>query len=970
MAIRNLILFLIFCLQIGQTELFAGVTEEKHEPWMDSVIAEGVRKIGEAEAWQANNPGIPQRDWITGETYGTHYIVIDAANWAPILVNEVFYYERSATGSYVSTAGLAISDSVDDYNRSFRNRIDYISYYNIVINNFPFPLEKDISKVNGNESQTMFAQLQALKAVDNQKYGDAAGKFYTIIQNITTQAQNLFPTWSIVCYGCANMLGQYAQENQYRASYCAEMVTSIGVDTSLSWVKQMYQLPRIFHSNVGTITPPTIREKNTQVSMAIRNFIMCNQYGVCRADANVFTNTYARWLYSLLYGAMNIDQQKLMNTCMSLNQLSSEMAWSVVTADYENTYTMYNTQGIVNVTYRNSTLDTINGLVKSIQRGADQLKTNSSIGRDSALYYGRLLYRIPSYMQSITVEQRIRLLDVITNAVCGDIMGATDASDYTNHCERICKALYTYLPAGDEKSFLDGLKTNGLLWDISYRLEDPAFGFFGESNYTDYIFTLSYYWKIAYPEKSKPPLSNSLNYVAIKWQSDFFSSNGAVVVEKATNEIKLLQKLRAGADEETTSWWQENDEPYEMDVFHMDVYDPVTIHVAQGSLIPGLPGVRNLTVPALFLDWLYYKKNLDDVATFTHTALIAAGLVTGIGEFYGAATLTMRAIYGVQVLVTAADLVVLNQTARDAIIAQFNTPQEGEEFIELYQEISLAINATVIAKSLITAFDYECAQFVSKFDNAESGLINSLGNESDEYKALKTLRENIGTVKAANAWLDNLESVLGPGSKWKIQSWIDGGLDATKTEAAFAATTDKVTLYNTMNDAKSVYEQRIYIQDWDNIPGVIKTQWTPNGLTTGTRTNAAWNNSDLDLPADEAANFVDVTAVEFPPGTKLYRVTGGNKAGAYWTLDRPNSLADVIGGTAVQPKWNSFETLYVYEVPANSTLKAWKGTTASQPLSPTVANPHLPGGVQQVYIPQVLRDENFSILVNPTARPW
>jgi hypothetical protein len=143
----------------------------------------------------------------------------------------------------------------------------------------------------------------------------------------------------------------------------------------------------------------------------------------------------------------------------------------------------------------------------------------------------------------------------------------------------------------------------------------------------------------------------------------------------------------------------------------------------------------------------------------------------------------------------------------------------------------------------------------------------------------------------------------------------------------------------------------------------------PNGLNSG-KTNAAWNNSDLDLSFDEARNFVNASPVELPEGTKLYRVTGGNPAGGYWTLEKPNSLADVIGGTAVQPEWNSFEKLYVYEVPSGQTLKVWKGMTARQPIATGVLNPHLPGGADQIFIPQIVRNESFKSLINQISLPW
>lgn len=149
----------------------------------------------------------------------------------------------------------------------------------------------------------------------------------------------------------------------------------------------------------------------------------------------------------------------------------------------------------------------------------------------------------------------------------------------------------------------------------------------------------------------------------------------------------------------------------------------------------------------------------------------------------------------------------------------------------------------------------------------------------------------------------------------------------------------------------------------------MKSNYTSNGLTSG-KTHAAWNNPALDLPSIEAANFVNASAVELPAGTKIYRVTGGNPAGAYWTIQKPNSVGDVIGGTAVQPAWNDFSKLYVYEVPEGQTLKVWQGTTARQRIAQGIENPHLPGGDQQLFIPDVIRDNAFKNLVQQITLPW
>jgi hypothetical protein len=176
-------------------------------------------------------------------------------------------------------------------------------------------------------------------------------------------------------------------------------------------------------------------------------------------------------------------------------------------------------------------------------------------------------------------------------------------------------------------------------------------------------------------------------------------------------------------------------------------------------------------------------------------------------------------------------------------------------------------------------------------------------------------------------------------------------------------------LFNRLETSKSIYHQRIHIADWDNIPGISKSNYVSNGLNAG-KSYPAWNNSALNLPAIEAANFTNVIAKELPAGTIIYRVTGGNKAGAYWTLQKPNTLGEVIGGTAVQPEWNSFQKMYMYEVPQGETLKVWQGTAAKQPIAQGIINPHLPGGSQQLFIPDILRNNSFEILIQQTPLPW
>jgi len=220
------------------------------------------------------------------------------------------------------------------------------------------------------------------------------------------------------------------------------------------------------------------------------------------------------------------------------------------------------------------------------------------------------------------------------------------------------------------------------------------------------------------------------------------------------------------------------------------------------------------------------------------------------------------------------------------------------------------------------------------------------------------------------AWLDDLESLLGVGTKAKLTIFIGNGLDAGKLKQAFSRTTDKSLLLSKLIEAKSVYHQRVIVKDWNNIPKISYGDYADNGLKMA-KSNPAWNSSSLNLPLEDARNFVNAIADELPAGTKLYRVTGGRSNGPYWTATKPESLGDVIGGTSVRPEWNSFGKMYEYTVPPSETLKVWRGITARQQITDGILSPFLPGGAEQVFVPKILLNEpKFVDGIKPIPLPW
>jgi hypothetical protein len=246
-----------------------------------------------------------------------------------------------------------------------------------------------------------------------------------------------------------------------------------------------------------------------------------------------------------------------------------------------------------------------------------------------------------------------------------------------------------------------------------------------------------------------------------------------------------------------------------------------------------------------------------------------------------------------------------------------------------------------------------------------------LGMVNNAVQANTVVPQNQSTNKKAKdtAWLHQLDSALGAGSSGKAKAWISSGLSEEKLKTTFQKSVDWKSLFAQLEGAKSVYHQRVMVADWVHIPGVDTGTYTPNGLKSGL-SHAPWNNAALDLPAIEAANFVEAEALELKAGSKIYRVTGGNPAGAYWTLAKPDSLCEVIGGTAVQPAWNNFSKMYVYEVPPDSTLKVWQGRAAAQPIAQGVSNPHLGGGLPQLFIPSIQRNAVFKSAIKEIPLPW
>ncbi len=223
--------------------------------------------------------------------------------------------------------------------------------------------------------------------------------------------------------------------------------------------------------------------------------------------------------------------------------------------------------------------------------------------------------------------------------------------------------------------------------------------------------------------------------------------------------------------------------------------------------------------------------------------------------------------------------------------------------------------------------------------------------------------ENIPSTDLS--WINTLANVLPPGAEAKITTWIDQGLNAKKLKAAFENTPNKIQLFSDLEGALSKYHRKVIAKDFNEFPGLSRADRVDNSYPNG----YVLQNTEVKLPdgaydpdfsvsyAGDVMSFVKETAelVKLPAGTKLYRVCNDGMSqftGGYWTRTKPNNLNEVIGGTAVQPEWNSFNNLVEYTVPEGG-IWVWRGNAASQKLSNKfdILNPHLAGGAEQILIP-------------------
>ncbi|WP_178346962.1 fibronectin type III domain-containing protein [Arenibacter palladensis] len=447
-------------------------------------------------------------------------------------------------------------------------------------------------------------------------------------------------------------------------------------------------------------------------------------------------------------------------------------------------------------------------------------------------------------------------------------------------------------------------------------------------------------------------------------------------------------------------------------------------------------------VPAIFLEYLGENETNQRWKNFGWNAFNVALTIGTLGEGAGAITAIRAAKDGTRVAIAFQNSVKLFDFAYS--VADITTgltesgpygcdkleseedKQKCKEKWEAWKYVSYALAAkggvdlaTDLAKSAAKVSRYsveELREFIratklkknnNELEQAEideiitqlEDIIQRNGLQDDYQTALKEIDD---LAENAVKWLDDLEALLGAGSKTKIQGWLDEGLDATKVEQAFTNASDNTTLFNKLDNAKSVHHRKVLTDDY-NVPGITQGNYLSNSVDN-INYDVIRNvvNKEFKMYKNQASTFIKnaslkvrnsieivedlgngIYLIKVKPGTKIYRVFDGYKPwdditrigntlpnGSYWTFNKPSQISDVIEGTAVMPEWNGMSKIIEIEVP-NEGLYGWYGRAAKQPASSNTTSFYLKGGEEQVIISFDQNQQNISSITKSiTSAPW
>ena len=401
-------------------------------------------------------------------------------------------------------------------------------------------------------------------------------------------------------------------------------------------------------------------------------------------------------------------------------------------------------------------------------------------------------------------------------------------------------------------------------------------------------------------------------------------------------------------------------------------------------------------VPAIFLKYSKDKIRNDYIEKGIITTLDVATIALSGGTALATKIHWVRRAWALAEVVGAVGNIVVNTQDIDpnsllgqvvnsynlamGVIGIKNLGQAGYKFAKNLPQATkelLQKNGSLRAK--LISYYQKWQTEVAQLDNPSQAEKQLVEKQAEVWKALG-FENKIDDILLNAKWVDDLETVIGINVKNKIKEWVREGLNYSKLESSFNKSSNKLELFSKLEKAKSLNHQKVIIGDYENILGVTKGEYISNSVDNiKSDIKIKVNNNDFVLKKYQGETFAKnaklikrenieviedlgngIQFIKIKPGTKLYRVFDGYKPwddisqtgntlpkGNYWTFDRPTSISEVIGGTAVMPEWNGMTKIIEIEAPSQG-IYVWRGVAARQPASSVTKDFFLKGGIEQV----------------------
>jgi len=503
-------------------------------------------------------------------------------------------------------------------------------------------------------------------------------------------------------------------------------------------------------------------------------------------------NPAAAELYNSLRGNSNLDKTKLNNLVFYVNGLNQEYVqvilkrlnelYNFADADAASTYSVLPLPD-------NNTLQEFFNIFQGFNKLIDNACT---LTRDEILNYAAYYWDNYDFLKNIPLEKRICLIKTLASATCKDLnktVGSYLKTD--NYCEKFVISLFKTVHEKDYENFLVKLNEQGLLWNLSHRLDNKTLWFGSDDNYKIFAYLVLDYYISSIKKNHGAFNGKMLAPYYIKWDNRTVgNTNKYVNVTESSGKISIIDPATSKKDD--------------LSVFDLISLTPIN---SSSEILDNATAGKEIYAPAIFLDYLTFEKSIQDIKVIGETTIDIISLCSGVGEFYEAASVGMKIYRGIQIALAASDLIMKKQEVHDAIIGCFDKRVDGEAFVEKYTKISMMLNMGFmsfdVASKLLPAemkdfsgiFKLKKAQLAEKLTGKGYKELETFAGEIDkelkvvaqEEKLVNETKQLLKTSGTDEQYADEIVAAMDEGCT------ADCAVDAVNSFGCFAANTQVET---------------------------------------------------------------------------------------------------------------------------------------------------------------------------------